>query len=699
MNATNIEPQLTKLHSEMRNSRLEAERARMLQLRAEQAMNQCEAQLRLILGTVPVAIGRCDSDGRYIFANHLFAECYGMTPEIIAGRLMSELLSPAEWTTMEPYLERVRAGHMVEIEHDLPVPGLGLRHLQCKVSPEITPQGLVDGWLIVAADITAQKQAEQAVAHNAMRQKIISDSLAHLVGTNDSEGIISTLFPKVAQHVQAEIFTNFLLPEGSQELVLHCHAGLSPEMEVALARLPVGVSLCGLVAQTRAALIVSDLHLSEDPRSAPLRDKGFKAYCGVPLIIEGKLVGTLGFASRTKGAFTGDELEFIELIARYASLVINRVHSERRLRENEERFRSLFENNLDAIFSFDRNGRFYSSNPAASRLSGYSEDELGAINFHALCVPEDFKRTREAFQQCLAGQPQELEMAMLREDGARLELFVSSIPIQVGSEMAGVFVIARDITERKRAESALMLSKEQLEERVQERTSELRQTMRELHSEFIERRRLEGEILRISEREQARIGQDLHDDLGQQLAGMAMLAKLLSTSLINEHHAKAGEATQLATYLTQSIRSTRDLAKSLFPVELERGGFLMALQDLAQRTESLTKVSCEVVAHPSFVCARSAEIHLYRIVQESLNNAIRHGRSTRLTIDCRALDGIPTMTVTDNGTGLKQTHENSRGMGLHLFQYRARLIGAELTLHSLPTGGCKVVCSFKEPLP
>ena len=258
--------------------------------------------------------------------------------------------------------------------------------------------------------------------------------------------------------------------------------------------------------------------------------------------------------------------------------------------------------------------------------------------------------------------------------------------------------IIQDVTERRESEDALRCFNTQLESLVDERTDVIKMTMRELQREFAERRRLEEEILDIGERAQTRIGQDLHDDLGQQLVGMTILMGLLASHLNAESHPRAQEAARLQTVLTEIIHTTRNLAKSLYPVELERGGLSLSLQDLAIRTELLAGITCRVNADESFQFEKAVEIHLYRIVQESISNALKHGRARNIVIEGSVHDGVSTLTVTDDGSGFVRPEEGKwAGIGLHLFQYRARLIGAHLTVTRGENGGCQVRCSISQP--
>ena len=314
--------------------------------------------------------------------------------------------------------------------------------------------------------------------------------------------------------------------------------------------------------------------------------------------------------------------------------------------------------------------------------------------------PEDRERVQAEAQVALAKKVDlEMEYRTLWPDGSVrwLQTRGRAFYDEIG-EVVKITGIVLDVTERRETEDALRRFNTQLESLVDERTDVIKMTMKELQREFAERRRLEEEILNIGERAQTRIGQDLHDDLGQQLVGMTILMGLLLSHLNAESHPRAKEATRLQECLSDIINTTRNLAKSLYPVELERGGLILSLQELAYRTELLAGVTCRVNADESFQFEKAVEIHLYRIVQESISNALKHGRAHNIVIAGSVHDGVSTLTVTDDGSGFVRPEEGKwAGIGLHLFQYRARLIGAQLTVTRGENGGCQVRCSISQP--
>lgn len=212
----------------------------------------------------------------------------------------------------------------------------------------------------------------------------------------------------------------------------------------------------------------------------------------------------------------------------------------------------------------------------------------------------------------------------------------------------------------------------------------------------IERKRLERGILEASEREQRRIGQDLHDGLSQHLTGVAFLSKGLAQKLESKSKAEAADAAKIAHLINQAIVQTRDLARGLYPVHLEAIGLVAALQELADQVAELFNISCRFWSDPQvLVHDNTKATHLYYIAREAVNNAIKHGKAQHVEIGLTKLKDETSLTVKDDGVGFPETVERNPGMGLHTMRHRARMIGASLALHRDPGGGTIMTCSFR----
>ena len=213
-------------------------------------------------------------------------------------------------------------------------------------------------------------------------------------------------------------------------------------------------------------------------------------------------------------------------------------------------------------------------------------------------------------------------------------------------------------------------------------------------------KRLEREIQQISEKEKRRIGQDLHDGLGQWLTGIACMVKTMEQKLANRGLPEANDAKTITTMVNETIAQARDLARGLCPVELETNGLQAALQELTTRVETLFSVDCKLKA-PQFVRVydNAAAVHLYRIAQEAINNAIKHGEARKITVELAAMNAQVILTVTDDGCGLPKGVGKARGMGLRVMNYRAGMIGANVTIESPPEGGTVVRCVVQNDNP
>jgi len=211
------------------------------------------------------------------------------------------------------------------------------------------------------------------------------------------------------------------------------------------------------------------------------------------------------------------------------------------------------------------------------------------------------------------------------------------------------------------------------------------------------RKRLEKEIIEISGREQRRIGQDLHDSLCQQLAGIGFLCKAIENKLNAGRKVRTSEATEVVRYLDEAITLTRGFARGLNPVRLEAKGLMLALSELALTTEKLFGISCRFEYNqPLPITDNTAAIHLYRIVQEALNNAIKHGNAKKIIITLDTRGDLHTLAVKDNGSGLSSGAHHGKGMGLNIMHYRASMIGALMDIRNHDDGGVVVVCTFLE---
>lgn len=213
-----------------------------------------------------------------------------------------------------------------------------------------------------------------------------------------------------------------------------------------------------------------------------------------------------------------------------------------------------------------------------------------------------------------------------------------------------------------------------------------------------DRRRLEREILEISHREQQRIGQDLHDSLGQHLTGISFLSKALESKLTRLKLPEAGQAGEISQLVVETLGHTRNIARGLFPVELERTGRLTpALKELVDNLEKLFRVSCRLDVQEGLeVSDARVSTELFRITQEAISNAIKHGKAKRITVRLQRGPECTQLFIQDDGVGL-QKNANSSGLGRRIMSFRAHRIGGRLEVASMDIGGTLVTCEFPNP--
>jgi PAS domain S-box-containing protein len=323
----------------------------------------------------------------------------------------------------------------------------------------------------------------------------------------------------------------------------------------------------------------------------------------------------------------------------------------------KERYEILFENANDMVFTLDLQGRFTSINSTGERLLQRSRHQLLQKSFLDV-VAED---QRAAAAQWLDEALRETELPSAEWDvvnaaAQRAKLEISTRVIDRNGQPFELEGTARDITER---------------------------------------RRLEREILEISNREQRRIGHDLHDGVCQQLASIAFRVSILEDHLQDKFAPEAVEAAEIARLINESNSQARTVARGLFPVRLEESGLTVALEELADGISSRFQIRSDFANKaPAFVVDNEAALHLYFITQEALLNAVRHGKATEVTVSIEPDGENLKLTIQDNGKGFRLAGANRTGMGIRIMRYRARVIGATLDLASQPDRGTRITCLF-----
>ena len=352
------------------------------------------------------------------------------------------------------------------------------------------------------------------------------------------------------------------------------------------------------------------------------------------------------------------ELEGEKCLLTMISDVTERNRAEQKLRHSEARNRSILEATVDAIITFDGKGKIESFNKAASSMFGYTHGELMGDKINSL-LPQVTKITGidfEQFRKTNGLEPAEgnvIEMNGQRKDGTvfPLDLTLSNVKLQGRNIYTAVI---RDIRER---------------------------------------RALEQEILIISEQERRRIGQDLHDGLGQMLSGISLISQSLVRKLKANALPGADDVEEISELIREADNYARNLARGLVPVELEANGITTALKKLTLNAQRLFGITCEFNVHGDIqIIKEFISLHLYRIAQEAISNAVRHGKANKVIVSLSEEEEKYVLKIEDNGTGFKGKRDDGQGMGLRIMQYRARMINGSLFIKSKPEKLTQIIC-------
>ncbi|HWX19498.1 MAG TPA: response regulator [Candidatus Binatia bacterium] len=412
----------------------------------------------------------------------------------------------------------------------------------------------------------------------------------------------------------------------------------------------------------RAALMLLDLKL-QDIEGKDLVDRlSQTSHCPPFIIITGQGDERAAVEMMKRGArdYLVKDVDFLQFVPAVVKRALAQLENERRLAEAEDQVRlvrSVIEQGFSAVLITDGDlpdPRIVYINPAFAQASGYAQDKVVGRPLSSLAGLHTVSQRLRAGLPKGASSLDEISTYQAAEGERWGEWRVGPVKDKTGKNSHWL-VIFRDITERKR---------------------------------------LEKEILEISDRERLRLGQDLHDGLCQHLAGIELMSQVLQQKLAPKSSTAAARVGDIARHVRDAIAQTRALARGLSPVTLESEGLTSALQELAANTEKMFGLACRVECpRPVEIRGPAVATHLYRIAQEAVSNAIKHGQAAEVVIRLESARGRTRLSITDNGRGFPKTPPKQPGMGLHIMQYRAGLIGGSLALQKNPAGGTIVVCT------
>jgi len=339
--------------------------------------------------------------------------------------------------------------------------------------------------------------------------------------------------------------------------------------------------------------------------------------------------------------------------------------SEVALRKQTAILQSVLNNMGDGVVVVDATGSILLCNPEAERLLKMNR---ASASFH------DWLQKQGKHLPGRDAEPPETESTLLRAirgdaiDGA--EMFV-----QTNRLAEGVWVRATSrplVDDSGKFHGAVMV-----------------------FNDVTARNALEKQIAEVSDREQRRIGQDLHDGVCQHLVSTSFACNLLAETLTEKGLSEAEQATEISRLIREAILQARNLARVLYPVELTTDGLVPALEYLAHNVRSAAGIPCRCDCDATIRLADEvAETNFFRIAQEAVNNAVKHSQATEIAVELCAFNDWITLNVQDDGVGFQRV-AGRKGMGLHIMESRARAIGASFEVRRRLTGGTVVSCSLR----
>jgi PAS domain S-box-containing protein len=386
----------------------------------------------------------------------------------------------------------------------------------------------------------------------------------------------------------------------------------------------------------------------------------------------------------------------VEVVAGLTHVITERKKSEQALRESQERFRLLVEGARDyAMFLLNPENTITFWSAGAERVFGWEHREAIGKSGAIIFTPEDRRKgdvEKEIDTALNEGRAPDRRFH-LRKDGSRF--WADGVLMRLDDEngkLRGFAKVARDATDQRRVEDELAHARDEMEQRVVERTRELVATNNELERTMADRQQLERELLEVSEREKRRIGEDLHDMVCQELTATALFLKSTAQRIAVDSAAAAKTLEESAQTVNRNVVLARKLAGGLQAIELTASGLKNALRDLAASACDNSGIKCHVkIARGVHVPDDTVALHLYRIAQEALTNAVKHSGAKNVLITLDRSETHTCVSVQDDGKGFVPK-KRGKGLGLHMMRYRANSLGGELKIERRKRGGMDITC-------
>ena len=643
----------------------------------ERRLASLHQQNELILRSAAEGILGLDLQGRHTFVNPAAARMLGYEAEALLRRPSHKLWHHTR-PDGRPYREEecqicaaYRDGAVHRVADEVFWRKNGTSFPVEYASTPIYEQGRLAGAVVTFTDITERKRAEERIAQLSRVQAILADVDRAIIHIADRQKLLDEVCRIAVERGGFKLaWIGLVAPDRSVQPVAQAGAkGYLEGIRVTARDVPEGRGPVGTAIREDRTVVIQDIDRS--PCMTPWRDRadrfGLRYVAAFPIRLAGKVAGAFQVYAPKAGFFDESELGLLTQVSGEISFALTAI-ADADARRKAEKALSRSERNLTDFFNhapiglewLSASGSILRANQAQLDLLACRAEEYVGRFFGDFCV--DPMAAREVLERLAANETvRNVRMQLRRKDGALRVVLVDAVPLWQAGQFLYSSVFSRDITDRVN---------------------------------------LEEEILEISEQEQRRLARDLHDGLGQLLVGTAFLTSSLRQELAAKSLPESRQADRLLQLLDEAVGQTRGLARGAHPVRPEPNGLMVALEQLASKTKAVFKIRCRFTCRsPVLIEDNTTATHLYRIAQEAVTNAIKHGKPDFIVVGLSRTQQRIILEVKDNGRGLPARPPKKPGMGLRIMRYRAGTIGGSLAIQKRKGGGTTVVCSMQGPGP
>ena len=634
--------------------------------RTEEALRSSEERFRQVTETIDQVFWMTTVDkNEMLYISPAYERIWGRSCQSLydSPRTWLEAIHPEDRPGLARATTTKQASGEYDVEYRIVRPDGSERWIHDRGFPVRDASGKVRRIAGVAEDITEAKRDE-------LRRRLHYETARLLSISTSRAEVIPKLLQMVAETFRWDVAEFWEVSESADRLRLAQTwqaAGAKLATFVKHSRklnFTVSEGLPGHVFQTRQPDWILDV--AECPyftRKAVAARAGLRSAVAFPIALDHEVMGMMVFLAHRVTEPDADLLEIFASVGSQIAQFIERKKTEEALREANEFGKQVIGGAQTGIVVHDRQGGIVVWNSFMEHITGrHAKEVVGRPALQTFPFLEE-AHYRKMIGRALSGEVVEApDIRFERPAGGTVGWMVARFAPwrDARQEIVGVIVAVRDITERKR---------------------------------------LENEILAISEREQRKFGYDLHDGLGQRLTALEMLSHSLAEDLCGQPPALARQAVRLNHELRETVTQARLISHSLAPVPLEGDGLMRGLAELAASTSRLAGVTCRFRGEPPVLIQDvTTATHLYRIAQEAVNNALKHGQARKIDITLtEQADGVE-LRVENNGRAIPPAHAPNGGLGLNVMRYRAEMIGAILSIQPGFRKGACITCVLRKKI-